>query len=100
MSLRVLIIHNLSPLLGGIFTCVLHVFIMTFDFDTLFTEYLATCDDWCLPRTVQGFIDATNGSIQNCLDDGLEPDDAHLFIMSYVTDMLASDPDFLTNYAS
>jgi hypothetical protein len=73
---------------------------MTFDFDTLFTEYLATCDDWGLPRTMQGFVNATYGSIDDRLDDGLEPEQSHLFIANYVAQALESDPDFIINYAS
>ena len=73
---------------------------MSFDFDTLYKEYLDTCDDWDLPRTMQAFINTTYGCIDNRIDDGLEPDEAHLFIANYVTQALKSDPDFIKNYAS
>ena len=73
---------------------------MSFDFDTLYKEYLA-CDDLDGPtKTMQTFVNDTYGSIDDRLDDGLEPDEAHLFIANYMIQALKSDPDFIKNYAS
>ena len=73
---------------------------MSFDFDTLYKEYLA-CDDWDgPPKTMQTFVNDTWGCIDNRLDDFLEPDEAHVFIANYVIQALKSDPDFIKNYAS
>ena len=74
---------------------------MSYDFDTLFSEYVQYSNENNISLTsVQDFIDMTNAMINDRLDDGEDPRPQDLFIMGYVSDMLKDDPDWIKTYAS
>ena len=72
---------------------------MSFDFDTLYHEYVN--DPWTQRlgyTSVRSFYNHNSAHLNQCLDDGLDIDPEVIFIEQYVSRMLEQDPDWFNHY--
>ena len=73
---------------------------MSYDFDTLYREYLSDPNVQALGYTsLRTFISQNNGILNDLIDDGYEIDTITLFIEEYSTLALANDPDWFNTYS-
>jgi hypothetical protein len=72
---------------------------MTYDFDTLYQEYLSDPNVQALGYTsVRSFVTQNNGILNDLIDDGHEIDPVTLFIEEYSSQAILNDPNWLDNY--
>ena len=81
------VIYLFSALTGALTFYVLFIHIMSFNFDSLYQAYVTeTCEFYDLTPDqvpVSEFLTHTLGSINSCVQDGIDPNEQDLKIIEY-----------------
>ena len=72
---------------------------MSYDFDTLFQEYLSQPIIQQLGYTsLEDFHVQVTGSVNDSIDDGLDPDPTNVWLMEFMDQAIENDPNWYDNY--
>ncbi len=73
---------------------------MSYDFNTLYQEYLSDPIIQDLGYTsLEDFHTQVTGTVNDRLDDGIDPDPQDIWLMEYMDNAITQNPEWYTTYA-